>query len=145
MKPQIEPSAYHLYNCGLQVRVTDLNYGNHLSNDAILSYFHEIRVQWLSHNQLSEQDVGGCGLIMTGASIEYLTQGYLHQKLTLSLSVNYVSKARFNLLYNLKDQQKGHLVASGETRMGCFDYQRQKPVRAPVDFTALLNARPRHI
>jgi len=145
MKPQIEPSAYHLYNCGLQVRVSDLNYGNHLSNDAILSYFHEIRVQWLSHNQLSEQDVGGCGLIMTGASIEYLKQGHLHQKLTLSLSVNCVSKARFNLLYKLKDQQKGHLVASGETRMGCFDYQRQKAVRTPVDFTALLHALPNPI
>jgi len=138
MKPQIEPSAYHLYNCGLQVRVSDLNYGNHLSNDAILSYFHEIRVQWLSHNQLSEQDVGGCGLIMTGASIEYLKQGHLHQKLTLSLSVNCVSKARFNLLYKLKDQQKGHLVASGETRMGCFDYQSQKPARMPQGLLDLL-------
>ena len=138
MKPQIEPSAHHLYNCGLQVRVSDLNYGNHLSNDAILSYFHEIRVQWLSHNQLNEQDVGGCGLIMTGASIEYLKQGHLHQKLTLSLSVNCVSKARFNLLYKLKDQQKGHLVASGETRMGCFDYQRQKPARMPQGLLDLL-------
>ena len=138
MQPQIEPNACHLYNCGLQVRVSDLNYGNHLSNDAILSYFHEIRVQWLSHNQLCENDVGGSGLIMTGASIEYLSQGHLHQKLTLSLSVNCVSKARFNLLYKLKDQQKGHLVASGETRMGCFDYQRQKPARMPQKLLDLL-------
>ena len=138
MKPQIDSSAFHLYNCGLQVRVNDLNYGNHLSNDSILSYFHEIRVQWLSHNQLTEQDVGGCGLIMTGANIEYLKQGHLHQKLTLSLSVNCISKARFNLLYKLKDQKTGHLVATGETRMGCFDYQRQKPVRMPQGLLDIL-------
>ncbi|MDC9720756.1 MAG: thioesterase family protein [Gammaproteobacteria bacterium] len=138
MQPPSESSVCHLYNCELQVRVSDLNYGNHLSNDTILSYFHEIRVQWLSHNQLSEQDVGGCGLIMTGANIEYLKQGNLHQKLTLSLSVSDVGKARFNLLYKLKDQQKGHLVAIGETRMGCFDYQRQKPARMPQRLLSLL-------
>ncbi|MBT3438045.1 MAG: thioesterase family protein [Oceanospirillaceae bacterium] len=128
----------HLYNCGMQVRVSDLNYGNHLGNDAILSYFHEIRVQWLSHNQLSEQEVGGCGLIMTGAHIDYLQQGHLHQKLTLSLSVNNISKARFSLVYKLKDQKSGDPIATGETHMGCFDYQRQKPARMPQGLLDIL-------
>ena len=135
---KIDPNFTALFDCHLDVRVADLNYGNHLSNDRILSYFHEVRVLWLSHHNLSEQDVGGCGLIMTGASIEYLKQGYLHQKLTLSLSVNCISKARFNLLYKLKDQKTGHLVATGETRMGCFDYQRQKPVRMPQGLLDIL-------
>jgi len=128
-----------LYNCGLQVRVSDLNYGNHLGNDAILAYFHEIRVQWLSHNQLSEQDVGGCGLIMTGANIDYLQQGHLHQKLTLSLSVKNISKARFTLVYKLKVQQLGVLIATGETHMGCFDYQRQKAARMPQGLLDILS------
>jgi acyl-CoA thioesterase FadM len=138
MTPLTEDNPVHLYNCGIQVRVSDLNYGNHLGNDAILSYFHEIRVQWLSHNELSEQDVGGCGLIMTGANIDYLKQAHLHQKLTLSLSVSNISKARFSLLYKLKDQKTGHLIATGETHMGCFDYQRQKPARMPTAFAELL-------
>ncbi|HCH32359.1 MAG TPA: esterase [Oceanospirillaceae bacterium] len=138
MTTPTEDNPVHLYNCGLQVRVSDLNYGNHLGNDAILSYFHEIRVQWLSHNQLSEQDVGGCGLIMTGANIDYLKQGHLHQKLTLSLSVSNIGKARFSLGYKLKEQKTGHPIATGSTHMGCFDYQRQKPARMPPGFAELL-------
>ena len=138
MTTPTEDNPVHLYNCGLQVRVSDLNYGNHLGNDAILSYFHEIRVQWLSHNQLSEQDVGGCGLIMTGANIDYLKQGHLHRKLTLSLSVSNICKARFSLGYKLKEQKTGHPIATGETHMGCFDYQLQKPARMPTVFAELL-------
>jgi acyl-CoA thioesterase FadM len=143
MKPTINPNFTPLYRCELQVRVTDLNYGNHLSNDCILSYFHEVRVQWLSHHQLSEQDVGGCGLIMTGTHINYLSQGHLHQQLSLELGVSQIGKARFSLVYKLSDLLKGHIIALGETHMGCFDYQRQKPTRAPEALLAILGSSPR--
>lgn len=143
MTPKISPNFTPLYRCELQVRVADLNYGNHLSNDCILSYFHEVRVQWLSHHQLSEQDVGGCGLIMTGSHIDYLSQGQLHQQLSLALGVSHVGKARFSLIYKLSDHLKGHTIALGETHMGCFDYQRQKPARAPAALLAILSISPK--
>jgi acyl-CoA thioester hydrolase len=128
---KIDPNFDVRFSCSLQVRVADLNYGNHLSNDRILSYFHEVRVLWLSDHNLSEQDVGGCGLIMTGASIEYLKQAHLHQPLTLTLGVREVGKARFTLAYKLTDDRASHVIALGETFMGCFNYALQKPARAP--------------
>ncbi|MCO4838424.1 MAG: acyl-CoA thioesterase [Oceanospirillaceae bacterium] len=128
---KINPMFDPLFDCEIQVRVADLNYGNHLSNDRVLSYFHEARVLWLSKNNLSEKDVGGCGLIMTGASIEYRQQAYLHQQLSLTLGLLEVGKARFTIAYQLIDSQTRHVIALGETYMGCFDYQNQKPARAP--------------
>jgi acyl-CoA thioesterase FadM len=135
---KIDPDFTALFDCHLDVRVADLNYGNHLSNDRILSYFHEVRVLWLSHHNLSEQDVGGCGLIMTGARIEYLKQAHLHQRLSLSLGVREVGKARFTIVYKLIDHQTQQTIALGETHMGCFDYQRQKPVRMPQGLLDIL-------
>lgn len=135
---KIEPNFTVLFACNLQVRVADLNYGNHLGNDRILSYFHEVRVLWLSHHNLSEHDVGGCGLIMTGTNIEYLKQARLHQFLTLTLGAREVGKARFTIVYKLKDSQTQQTIALGETHMGCFDYPRQKPARAPQSLLAIL-------
>jgi len=128
---KIDPLFEALFSCNIQVRVADLNYGNHLSNDRVLSYFHEVRVLWLSQNNLSELDVGGCGLIMTGANVEYLQQAHLHQQLTLTLGLREVGKVRFTIIYQLCDSQTNHVIALGETHMGCFDYQNQKPTRAP--------------
>ena len=135
---KIDPNFTVLFACNLQVRVADLNYGNHLGNDRILSYFHEVRVLWLSHHNLSEHDVGGCGLIMTGTNIEYLKQAHLHQFLTLTLGAREVGKARFTLVYKLTDDQTDQVIALGETNMACFNYQRQKPTRAPVSLIAAL-------
>jgi acyl-CoA thioester hydrolase len=139
---KIQLSFDVLFSCTLNVRVADLNYGNHLGNDRILSYFHEGRVLWLSHHNLSEQNVGGCGLIMTGANIQYLQQARLHQVITLTLGARELGKARFTLVYKLTDDKTGLTIAVGETYMGFFDYQHQKPVRAPASFIALLHATP---
>lgn len=137
-KTKIDPNFDVRFSCSLQVRVADLNYGNHLSNDRVLSYFHEGRVLWLRQHNLSEQDVGGCGLIMTGAHIEYLKQAHLHQLLTLTLGVREVGKARFTLAYKLTDDQASYAIALGETYMGCFNYALQKPVRAPQPLLGII-------
>lgn len=139
--PNINLDGELLYRCDMQVRVSDLNYGNHLSNDKILSYFHEIRVLWLASHHLSEKDVGGCGLIMTGASVKYLQQAFLHQSLDLSMAVKDIGKARFTLMYELKEANSNQVIAFGETLMGCFDYVRQKPSKAPQKLLNILTNR----
>ena len=136
---KIQLSFDVLFSCTLKVRVADLNYGNHLGNDRILSYFHEGRVLWLSHHNLNEQNVGSCGLIMTGANIQYLQQARLHQVITLTLGARELGKARFTLVYKLTDENTALTIAIGETYMGFFDYPQQKPARAPASFIALLH------
>jgi len=43
----------------IPIRITDLNYGNHVGNDTILSILHEARVQYLRHYDLEELDFAG--------------------------------------------------------------------------------------
>ena len=55
----------------LKVRIGDINYGNHVGNDAFVLLIHEARIQWLQQNGFSEIDAGGAGLIMADLEIEY--------------------------------------------------------------------------
>ena len=59
------------FSTDVRVRVSDINYGNHLGNDALLSLVHEARLQFLQSRGFSELDIDGCGLILTDAVIVY--------------------------------------------------------------------------
>lgn len=41
----VQIPAHTHFEATVPVRVTDLNYGNHLGNDALLSIMHEARMQ----------------------------------------------------------------------------------------------------
>lgn len=127
-----------IFSCQMQVRVADLNYGNHVGNDRMLGLMHEARVQWLHGHGLSEIDVGGCGTIMAGAAVDYRSQAMLMQQLQIDVGVGDVSNSRFTLLYRISDQGSGRIVANGVTDMSCFNYERQRPVRIPESLKSLL-------
>jgi acyl-CoA thioesterase FadM len=39
-----------IFSTEIAVRITDINYGNHVGNDAFVRILHEARVQWLTNN-----------------------------------------------------------------------------------------------
>ena len=55
----------------LSIRLSDLNYGGHVGNDAVLSILQEARQQFLQLKGLEELNIEGYGLIMVDALIEY--------------------------------------------------------------------------
>ena len=62
-----------LFSTELKVRVTDLNYGNHVGNDNILGLIHEARMQFYRSlgfkNELSFE--GSIGQVISDAAIVY--------------------------------------------------------------------------
>ena len=51
------PENIH-FKTKITLRVSDMNYGGHLGNDAVLSLAHEARVQFLKQFGYSEMDLG---------------------------------------------------------------------------------------
>lgn len=56
----------------ITVRITDINYGNHLGNDALVSIIHEARVKWLYLNGYTELNIEGAAIIMGELLVNYL-------------------------------------------------------------------------
>lgn len=59
------------FSCQIPIRINDINYGGHVGNDSLLSLVHEARMQFLLHHQGTQMSVGGNGLIMADAGIEF--------------------------------------------------------------------------
>jgi acyl-CoA thioesterase FadM len=50
-----------IFSTLIPVRITDINYGNHVGNDAILSLLHEARMQFLNKAGYTELEFGCVG------------------------------------------------------------------------------------
>jgi len=71
-----------------RVRVADVNYGGHVSNAAILSYFQDARIAYLRRlGSYGELDIGDCGLILPEAHVYYRAELFLDDELTIGVRV----------------------------------------------------------
>jgi acyl-CoA thioester hydrolase len=119
----------------IPVRITDLNYGGHVGNDAILSLIHEIRVQFLRSRGYDEMDLAGVGLIMTDVAIEFKNELFYGDILWASVAAADFSRIGFELYYKLekKVEEKMQSVAFARTAMICYDYAARKIVSVPKE------------
>ncbi|GAA4003211.1 thioesterase family protein [Hymenobacter fastidiosus] len=125
------PSRFPL-TVAIPVRITDLNYGGHLGNDALLSLLHEARVQFLHHAGLRELDAETRqGTIMADVAIEYKGEAFYGDVLHIELAANDLHKYGFDVVYWVKNQT-GKEIARAKTGMLLFDYATRKlrPMRA---------------
>jgi len=112
----------------IPVRISDINYGNHVGNDSFVSILHEARVQWLQQHNYSELNIDGSSLIMSGLAIDFKSESFYGDILTVTISCGDISKVGFELYYKLTTQRedKTVLIAYAKTDMICFDYAIKK-------------------
>jgi len=126
------PETY-LFSTTIDVRVTDLNYGNHLANDSLLSIIHEARVRFLKHFGYSELDIEGIGILMADVVIIYKSQSFYGDLLTIEVGIGEVSKKSCDLYYSVT-KNKDKIVAQCKTTIVFFNNQTQKPAHTPEQF-----------
>ncbi len=135
------------FSTTIPVRITDLNYGNHVGNDAVLSIIHEARMQFLGHHGYTEMQFAGVGMLMADAAIEFKAELFYGDVVIASVAVAEISRIGFDIYYKLEtlsrvpgDSSKTVLVAAAKTGMICYDYAAKKIVAVPEKAREKLNA-----
>jgi len=131
------PETY-LLTVALPIRITDLNYGAHLGNDALLSLLHEARVQFLQFLGQPEFDLATRqGFIMADVAVEYKGEGFHGDTLRIQLAATDLHKYGFDVVYWVKNQNDKE-IARAKTGMLCFDYTTRKLRPLPAAVTERL-------
>lgn len=124
------------------VGIGDINYGGHLGNDKALIIFHDARIKFLNHYELSELNIGEKkGVIMVDAMIKYLSQVSLHDELKVEINIEIVNTKKFIIHYSVKNIKTHKAVITGSTGMLCFDYIDQKVKQLPKTFVNLFDSK----
>jgi acyl-CoA thioester hydrolase len=124
------PAENPLFLATIPVRITDINYGGHTGNDAILSIMHEARMMMLAANGWTELNAGGNSLIMSDVEIAYKGESFYGDVLYISLFATELQASSFDLLYHIATNRDGREldIAHGRTGMVCFNYDTRRIV-----------------
>jgi acyl-CoA thioesterase FadM len=117
----------------IKIRVTDLNYGNHLANQHFLTYAQEARLKYFQRFGFSEKDFGGKGLIQADAAIVYQGEGHLDDEVEIKVTAIQSSGAGFDVFYQFYNLTKQKAMAQVRTAIVCFDYDLKKPIAIPKE------------
>lgn len=124
----------------IPVRISDINYGGHLGNDAVLAIAHEARVRFLRTHGFSEQDIAGTGLIMLDAVVVYRAEAFHGDLLRVEVGLADPQASGCDVLYRLVRTGDGKEIARVKTGVAFFDYQRRKVVPMPDAFRLLFGS-----
>ena len=128
------------FSTQLKLRITDINYGGHLANDAVLGIAQEARLRYLVSMGYSEKDIEGKSLIMTDAAIMYKSQGYYGDPVEIKIAVDEISRLGFDLIYQVTNVETKKEIARVKTGLTFFDYQANKLASVPENFKAKIQA-----
>ncbi len=120
------------FSCEIPLRITDMNYGAHLGNDAVLSIVHEARVQFLKSLGLSEMSLGqGIGVIMADAAIIYKAPAFYGDTIQAEVAVTELARSAFTMVYRMTNKGSSEDIAWVQTGLVAYDYERKRVVSIP--------------
>jgi acyl-CoA thioester hydrolase len=122
-----------LFTTEIIVRASDLNYGNHVGHDRILTLMQDARVQFYRsigfNNELNFE--GSIGQVIADVAIQYKSESFLGDSLIIMIGVSDFNKYGFDMYYMVENKGSGKEVARAKIGIVCFDYDIRKIARIP--------------
>jgi acyl-CoA thioesterase FadM len=131
---RIEMPENYLFSTEIPIRISDINYGGHLGNDAVLSILHEARVRFLQHYHYTEMDVEGASLIMSDNAVVYKAEGFYGDSIQVDVAVGDFNKYGCDIYYLLTNKKTAVEMAHAKTGVVFFDYGERKIRPVPEAF-----------
>ena len=129
-----------VFSTEIAVRITDINYGNHVGNDALVSLLHEARMQWLASLNYTELNIENASLIMADLAVEYKAESFYRDTLLIDIFIGEITKVSFEMYYKITAQRKEviFLIAHAKAGMVCYDYKAKKVASIPEKFILII-------
>ena len=134
-----------IFETKMSVRVSDLNYGNHVGHDKLISMIHHARLLFLNKNEFSEGNIGNnihqnkVGLIVAELSISYKNPLFLFDEILFQVYSGNIKNRSFDLITEIYNISNKKLIATCIVTCVAYDYSRNIPASIPETFLNYLN------
>lgn len=125
----------------IPVRITDINYGNHLGNNSLVEIIHEARMQFLGQHDFTEINAGGTSLIMSELIVEFKNESFYKDVLEVRIFIGEITRVSFEIFYAIAVEKKNNplIIATAKTSMVCFNYTQKKVEDIPAKLKNILS------
>ena len=126
------------FHTDLRIRISDINYGNHLGNDDVLRLIHEARVRYLQQYDFTELNICGVGLMIVDAAVVYKSQGFYGDRLRIEVTIAEPTRYGCDLYYRITNTGSDKEVARAKSGIVFFDYTGNQLVEMPDEFRQII-------
>ena len=124
------------FSIPLKVHIGDLNYWGHVGYQIYLLYFQEARIAYLKEFGCTELDIHGYGMIISEVNCKYIKELFHRDEIRVKCGIGQLKSKAFVMEYQI---EKGDDVcAIGSTTNLCYDYQKKKVVKLPLEFATAI-------
>ncbi|MEO6838984.1 MAG: thioesterase family protein [Ginsengibacter sp.] len=126
----------------IPVRITDINFGNHVGNNAFVEIIHESRAQFLKQHGFTEMDVAGTSLIMSELLVEFKNESHYNDLLEVKIFSGEILRVSFELFYEISTKKNNQeiIIARAKTGMVCYNKTLKKVETVPEKLKSILMA-----
>jgi len=122
----------------LTVRATDINYADHLGNEALLGLVHEARAQFLKQLKFNTiiQDDQHIGVIISDLVVNFRAEAFAQDQLTIDCQIGDLGERSFRLFHRIRRAEQ--VIALVESGTVAYDYLAGGVIPLPQDFSTEL-------
>ena len=128
-----------IFSTQLTVRTTDINAGNHLANDSMISMISEARARFLFHYGIKEIDENGSGIIVTDLATMYRAESHARDQLLFEVGMTDVNRYGADIIFRITRPADHTLISLAKSGFVFFNYKESKVTTIPLWFKEKLN------
>lgn len=127
-----------IYSHPVRLRIGDINYGQHLGHDTLVSLLHDARCGWLATHDLTELTVDGksLGWVVADLTVNYRAEAFYADELLIELSIGAIGTKNAEIFQRVV-RSDGIEIAIAKVTVVFFDYVARKAAAVPENFIQL--------
>jgi acyl-CoA thioester hydrolase len=127
-----------VFSTELDVRISDINYANHLGHDAFISLLHEARIRFLHSLGYTESDIEGLAIIIADLAVVYKVQAAYGSRLRIEIAGGNINKYGCDLFYRVTRIPDNTPILEAKTGIVFFEYLENRIARISSAFSKKL-------
>jgi acyl-CoA thioesterase FadM len=127
------PDSCFIYDTTLTVRITDINAGNHLANDSMISMISEARARFLFHMGVQELTEDKTGIIVTDLATVYKSEAHARDQLRFEVGLMDFNAYGCDIVFRITRPADKRLIALAKSGFVFFNYMQSKVVPISPD------------
>ena len=120
-----------IFSTQLTVRTTDINAGNHLANDSMISMISEARARFLFEQGIREIDENGLGIIVTDLATMYMAEAHARDQLIFEVGLMDFNKYGADIIFRITRPATGTTISMAKSGFVFFNYKTSKVTPIP--------------
>lgn len=127
-----------VYSHVVRLRISDINYGQHLGHDTLVSLLHDARCGWLQQHQLSELSIdgGNLGWVVAELVVNYKAEAFYGDELHIELAVGEIGSKGAEIFHRVVSWD-GRVIGVAKVGVVFFDFVSHQAVAVPPVFLEL--------